>query len=150
MSDPRSDSDLSREHSAGGEPIVEYPENHLVSVVDTREQLESVVRALESSGFLDSEISVSSGQAAADALAETTGRSGLTNIVIRVARSLGLQNEESETKDRYEAALRDGRYVVAVLAPTDARKELAAQLLASHGGHLISFLGRRTIEHLSS
>ena len=149
MNDPRTDRNVSRDTSAGGEFIAQYPENHVISVIDTRDQLESAVRSLESSGFLEKEISVLCGQAAADALAETTGRGGLTNIVIRVARSLGLQDEESETKDRYETALRDGQYVVAVMTPTDARKELAAQLLASHGGHLISFLGRRTIEHLS-
>jgi hypothetical protein len=149
MSDPRNERDLSQASFAGDGEIVRYPENHLISVVDTRDQVESAVQSLESSGFLPAEISVASGQVAADALGATTGRGGLTNIVIRVARSLGLQNEESETKDRYEQALRDGHYVVAVQAPTDARKELAAQLLASRGGRLISFLGRRTIEHLS-
>ena len=120
----------------------------MLSIIDTREQLEAVTQALEASGFLDAEISVTCGQAAADALRVSTGRSGLTDLVIRVASRLGLQNEESETKDRYEQALRDDQFVVGVLASTDARKELAAQLLATRGAHFINYLGRFSIERL--
>jgi hypothetical protein len=60
-----------------------------------------------------------------------------------------MQDEETETKDRYEKALRDGEYVVFVLAPTDERKELAAQLLASGGAQFVNYLGRLSIERLS-
>jgi len=52
------------------------------------------------------------------------------------------------TKDAYEQALREHHYVVAVLAPTDARKELASQLLASGGGRFINFLGKFSIERI--
>jgi hypothetical protein len=149
MSDPRHDEDPSVRATETSEPIVRYPENHVLAIVDSEPQLESVVQALESSGFLDTEVSIACGQSAADLLNAHTGRRGLTDLVIRVANRLGLQNEESETKDRYETALRDGQFVLAVLAPTDARKELAAQLLTSHGAHFVNFLGRFSIERLS-
>lgn len=148
MSDPRQHQDTSPRSSDHQEATVRYPENEVLSIVDTRDQLETVTRALEASGFLNAEISVACGQAAADDLKANTGRSGLTDLVIRVANRLGLQNEESETKDRYEQALRDDQFVVAILAPTDTRKELAAQLLATHGAHFINYLGRFSIERL--
>ena len=148
MSDPRQHQDTSPRPGDNTDTTVQYPEKEVLSIVDTREQLEAVTQALRASGFLDTEISVTCGQAAADTVRASTGRSGLTDLVIRVARRLGLQNEESETKDRYEQALRDDQFVVAVLAPTDARKELASQLLATHGAHFINYLGRFSIERL--
>jgi hypothetical protein len=149
MTDPRHESDPSlRSSDIGARDVVQYPENEVLAIVDTPDQVRSVVRALKASGFLDAEISVAAGQRIADALKTHTGHTGLTDFVIRVARRIGMQDEESETKDGYEAALRDDRYIVAVLAPTDARKELAAQLLASHGGCFINFLGKFSIERL--
>jgi hypothetical protein len=148
MNNPRSDRDASLR--AGSEPdqVIRYPEGNVLAIVDTRDQLESLVQSLLSSGFLDNEVSVATGRAAAEALNANTGRSGLTHLVILAANRLGLQNEESETKGRYEEALHSEQFVVAVLAPTDARKELAAQLLASHGGRYINYLGRFSIERL--
>lgn len=148
MTEPRHDEGPTVRAAETSEPIVRYPENHVLAIVDTESQLESAVHALESSGFLDAEVSVACGRSAADLLNANTGRRGLTNLVIRVASRLGLQNEESETKDQYEAALRDGQFVVAVLAPTDERKALAAELLGSHGARFINFLGRFSIERL--
>ena len=149
MSDPRQDRDTSRRAAETAEQdIVRYPENEVLSIVDTCDQVESVLKALQSSGFLESEVSVVSGQPAADALNASTGRTGFTDLVLRVARRLGLENNETETKNQYEEAMRDGHYVVGVFTPTDARKELAAQLLATHGARFINFLGKFSIERL--
>jgi hypothetical protein len=51
-------------------------------------------------------------------------------------------------KERYEEAIRDGRFVVLVLAPTDERKKVAGQILHDHGAHFVNFLGRFAIETL--
>ena len=149
MMEPRSPDDSTRPGSArpaGESP--RYPVNHVVGVLETREQVESAVNALLAGGFLDSEIEVATGQASADALDATTGRSGLAHLAIRVAEKLGLSSEEMDLKERYEEALRAGRFVVAVLAPSDARKERAVQILKDHGCGAVHFLGRFTIESL--
>jgi hypothetical protein len=145
MTEPRTDRDASHE-SVGrtAEPFL-YPENHVVAVLDTSEQLRSATTALTSAGFLATEVNVTSGRAAADALDASTGRTGLADLAIRVAERIGIANDEMAVKDRYEQALRDGRFVVSALAPTDERRTLAAQILRDHGGHFINFLGRRTI-----
>ncbi len=151
MSDPNPDPSLpdpSLQPVDADEQIIGYSENHVIAIVDTREQLADALSVLKSSGFLDSEVSVVSGDVAAEQLSETTGRTGFADFVIRLGRRLGLKNDEGEMKDKYEAALRDGHYVVAIFVPSDARKELAAQLLASHGGRFVNFLGRLMIERL--
>ena len=131
----------------GHEPFP-YPTNHLLGVVADRDRATAVVTALTSGGFLRSEIHVATGAANADALDATTGRSGLAGMLIRLAEKIGVTDEEMETKDRYERAMRDNRYVVAIAAATDERKARAAQILREHGAHTVSYFARHTIEHL--
>jgi hypothetical protein len=53
-----------------------------------------------------------------------------------------------EIKDRYEQALRDHRFVLGVVAPTDERKRTAEAILATNGGHFIHYFNRFSIERL--
>ena len=107
---------------------VEYPVDYLLSVMDTPAQVKCAIDAL-TGPFLESEIGVSCGQAAAQRLRESTGRTGLLDKIMRMGQSLGLTNDEMEVKGAYEKALRDGHVVVRVHAPTDDRKELAVRAL---------------------
>jgi len=145
MTEPRSDGEAMREAADRSAQPMRYPENHVVGVVDTPEQLRSAVQALREGGFLTSELDVTCGTGAADALDATTGRTGLAGLAIRVAERLGIENDEMATKERYEQAMRDGHFVVSASAPTDERKALAATILQEHGGHFINFLGRYTM-----
>lgn len=123
-----------------------YPTNQVVAILDTEEQVIGAVEELTSSGFLDSEVQVGTGVAAAGRLSASTGRSGLTGLVIRIAERLGVADVEMEIKHRYEQALRDGHFVVLVPAPTEERKQLAAGILERHGAHTVAFHGRFSIE----
>ena len=127
---------------------VHYPTDHVVAIVDTADKAGAAWTVLTHSGFLESEVTVSYGQAAADAIDASTGRTGLANMAMRIAERFGVQNDEMAMKERYEQALRDGRFVVAVLTPTEDRKELASQILRDHGGTFVNFLGRFAIEPL--
>jgi hypothetical protein len=148
MTEPRNDQDAAtRPAGQAAEPVL-YPENHVLGVLDTPEEVSAAVTALADAGFRSSEVSVASGRAAADALHASTGRTGLANLAIRIAERIGIENDEMLVKERYERALREGEFVVAVLAPTDERKALAAEVLRGHGGHFINFLGRRTMTAL--
>ena len=143
-------------HDAGGEASesgrepIRYPTNHILAVVDSRTVTTATVAALEAGGFLDSEIQVGTGRAAADELNATTGRRGLADMLIRLAERIGATDEEMETKNRYEQAMRDNRFVVSVSAPTTERKEQATRILREHGAHTIAFFGKHTIEHIAS
>jgi hypothetical protein len=128
------------------ENAVRYPENNVVAVIDTLAELEELVESLTGGGFLKSEIQALHGQAAAEKLRASTGRSGLAGLAMRLIASIGMPNDETAMKNRYAQALADGRILVLVEASTDERKKLAAKLLREHGGKFVNFLGRYTIE----
>lgn len=128
------------------ENSVRYPENNVVAIVDKLEELLGLIESLTGGGFLKSEIQVLHGQAAAEKLRVSTGRSGLAGLAMRLVASIGMPNDETAMKDRYAHALADGRFLVLVETRTDERKELAAKLLREHGGTFVNFLGRFTIE----
>jgi hypothetical protein len=127
---------------------VSYPALHVVAILDTPDQTNRALDALLAGGFLESEVDVSRGIESADRLAAGTGRRGLQDWFIRVTGSVGLKNAETEMKDRYEQALRDRRTVIAVLAPTDERKDLAVEIIRSSGGHFINYFGQLNVERI--
>jgi len=130
------------------EPI-RYPEDHVLAVLDTREQVTAAVAALTAGGFLDSEIRTGTGAANADELDATPGRGGLAGLLIRLAERIGATDEEMEVKNRYEQAMREDRFVLSVAAATEERKERATEILRGHGAHTIAFFGKRTIEYIT-
>jgi hypothetical protein len=125
-----------------------YPTNHVVAIFDTADQTGCALDALLGGGFLEAEVDVNRGAEDADRLAAGTGRRGLQDWFIRLTGSVGLKNAETEMKERYEQALRDNRSVVAVLAPTDERKVLAADVLRKCGGRFINFFGPLSVERI--
>lgn len=140
--------DASNEAPEAAREPIRYPENHVLAVLDTREQTTAAMVALTSGGFLDSEIEVGTGATRADELGAATGREGLASLLIRLAERIGAADEEMETKNRYEQAMRDDRFVLSVAAPTADRKDRAARILGAHGAHTVAYFGRRTIEYL--
>ena len=125
---------------------VRYPTNSVIGVFDTHEQLDRAVASFTGGGFLDSELHLAAGAAAAEALRASTGRTGLAGLGARIATALGVQDDEMEFKAHYEQAMRDGRFVLLVEAPTDDRKARATELMRAAGAHSVSFHGRFTIE----
>lgn len=49
---------------------------------------------------------------------------------------------------RYEDALRAGSFVLSILAPTEERKERAAETLHAQGARFVNFMGRFTSERI--
>ena len=127
---------------------VRYPTHNLVGVLDTLRQLKAATSDLMSQGFLASEIEVAQGAAAADRVDATTGRGGFTGLALRIAEKLGLHDEELEFKDHYEEAMRSGRFVIRVAAPSEERKDRATEILKQHGAHSVAYFGKYTIHGL--
>ena len=127
---------------------VSYPTNNVVGILDTVEQVTALVPDLKAGGFADSDIRVHCGKERAAALESSTGRRGLVNLAIRIAELVGLENIEMERKAFYERAMREGRFVVLVAAPTEEHKDRASEALAKHQAHAVSFFGRFTIESI--
>jgi hypothetical protein len=145
----QSDQDAAGEAPQNGEEAVHYPTNHVVAILDTQDQTACAVDALVHGGFLDSEVELIRGNEEADRLAGGTGRRGFQDWFIRLTGSVGLKNAETEMKDRYEQALRDGNTVLAILTPTEDRKDRAAEIIKECGGRFINFFGRLSVERIT-
>ena len=148
QSQPRDDRQLAGA-SGDREEEIRYPTDHVVAIVDTPEQLEEAIRALTGGGFLESEIRAAHGPTAAARLEASTGRTGLVDRLLRFAERIGMPNDEMAIKDRYEQALRDGQFVVLVLAPSDERKARAGEVLSAKGGRFVNYFGQFTIEPIA-
>jgi hypothetical protein len=144
----------SPQDAGAGQPIknegeVQYPTNQIIGILDSHHQTACAVDALVNGGFLESEVKLGRGSEEADRIEAGTGRRGFQDWFIRFTESLGLKNAETEIKDRYEQALRDGATVIVVRAPTEERKDLAARILKECGGHFINFCGSLSVERIS-
>ncbi|HWN19698.1 MAG TPA: hypothetical protein VNO19_12345 [Gemmatimonadales bacterium] len=144
----------SPQDGGAGEPInnpgeVQYPTNQIIAILDTHHQTACAIDALVNGGFLESEVKLGRGSEEADRIEAGTGRRGFQDWLIRFSESIGIKNAESEIKDRYEQALREGATVIAVRAPTEERKDLAARILKECGGHFINFCGSLSVERIS-
>ena len=117
------------------EHSVAYPLNHVISIMPTEKEAITAFDTLIANGFLEAEVTLSSGPERADRIRSWTvsGRAPERPLVAR---------------DAYEQALRKGHVNVLVLAPTEERKQRAAEILRQHGGHFINFFGRLEIERL--
>jgi hypothetical protein len=125
---------------------IRYPENRVLGLLDSPEQLGSTVNALTSGGFLRSEVEVICGRAAAEKLRENTGRTGLASLAMRIGESIGMPNDETAIKNKYADALKQGRILVTVLAPSDDRKAAATRIFQTNGADEVRFFGKRFIE----
>lgn len=128
------------------EDPVRYPTDTVLGIIKTVKQCEDAVAALEGGGFLESEIRILHGKAAAERLANATGRRGLAGLLMQLVESIGLPNDETALKAHFSEALRKGWFVVGVHAPSDERQQAAERLLHEHGGKFVHFFGRFTIE----
>ena len=137
------------EQAGSDQDSLQYPTNHVVAILDTQDQTARALDALVQGGFLEPEVELLRGNEEADRLGGGTGRGGLQDWFIRLTGSVGLKNAETEMKDRYEEALRGGNTVVAILTPTEDRKERAAQILNECGGRFINFFGRLNVERIA-
>ncbi len=134
--------------AAGQTEPIRYPTHNLVGVLDTLEQLKGATKDLMEQGFLASETEVAQGRAAADRVDATTGRGGISGFALRIAEKLGLQNQETEFKDHYEQAMRSGKFVIRVAAPSEERKDRATEILKQHHAHSVAYFGKYTITGL--
>ena len=129
--------------------MITYPTNRLIRVIDTPAGAEAATSALAAAGFEREGIIVLVGDAGRDRL----GRLGATpNVLSRVVRFFQFVLMD-QTPDFivYEAAIAEGRAVVAVTAGGGNRDRMlrAAAVLAAHGGHFVNFFGRFQTEEVS-
>jgi hypothetical protein len=118
--------------------------NRLMAVLDNDDAAAAALAALAREGFAGEAVLVLRGGRDADRI-DSLGNVGGLWARARRLLSFTLADQVVDLAV-YEAALRDGRTVLSVLAPTDERKERARQAMTGAGAHFVNFFGRFATE----
>jgi hypothetical protein len=126
-----------------GTPDLEL-QDRVFAVLDTPAAADAARRALIQSGFPDADIQRFEGPAAADAFDGTGQAHGIAGRLRRAVQFSVM--DQLPDLAWYEAALREGRIVVAVRAPGRDRARRAVDAFVGAGGHFINRFGRLQTE----
>ena len=123
---------------------VKYPRGRLYAVLDDPGAASRAVDALVASGIEASRVEVLRGDVAADTLDGTGVRHGI-RARLRRAVEFTLMDQAPDLA-WYEAAIRDGRSVIAVRVSDEAVVRSAVDVLRANGAHFINHYGRFATE----
>jgi hypothetical protein len=121
--------------------------NRLMAVFDDPDDAARAVAELERAGFGAPTVTVLRGERDAERIDSLGRASGLARKAWRVLQFT--QTDQMVDLVVYEAALRDGRTVVAVHAPRMDDRGRAKRILGAAGAHFMNFFGRLATEDIS-
>jgi hypothetical protein len=125
--------------------FIAYPSRATVAVTDSPADARRAADALAGAGFGD-RITVLEGPEGAD---RVDGMGVAHGLGARLRRLVAFTvMDQLPDFVLYERALRDGRSVVIVEAPSDAEKRRAHEILRAHGAHFTNYYGRFATEEL--
>jgi hypothetical protein len=120
--------------------------NRLMAVLDNDAAAAAAMAALAREGFTGEAVLALRGDRDADRI-DSLGNVGGLWARARRLLSFTLADQMVDLAV-YEAALRDGRTVLSVLAPADDGRERAKRALTGAGGHFVNFFGRFATEDI--
>ena len=127
--------------------FIGYPNRQVLAVFDDRAAAERAVATLRSSGIAGGSIHIYNGAVDAERF-DATGE--LHGIVARLRRVMQFSlMDQLPAMAWYEAALREGKIVVAVRTTSRAGTLRAVEALKSAGGHFINRFGRFDTEEFA-
>ena len=123
------------------------PSDNLFGIIDDQVKAEQAIEALISSGFAEAEITVFIGEQGARQIDADGSNHGRLTRIIRWRQSTTPARQDAE---RYEKAVYEDKYVIAVETKNLETREIARQILKTHGGHFINFYGHFSMQNLDS
>jgi hypothetical protein len=126
--------------------FLRYPRGRLLAVVDDASVLEAALRQLQRAGIAEARIELFHGAPAAAAFDGTGAHHGALARIRRLVEFLMM--DQAPDLAWYEAAVRDGRWVVSVRPAGGGQVRLAADALRSSGGHFINHFGLLATEEI--
>jgi hypothetical protein len=108
----------------------------LLAVVDTKEALDSIVAPLKEAGIPDEAIEVFTGDDGAKAFDGRGQRNGPAARVLRTVQFTLM--DQMPDFAYYEAAARQGRFVLSIKARGSDQTKRAVAILRQHGAHFIN------------
>jgi hypothetical protein len=124
-----------------------YPTDQLLAVVDDPAAAASAGRALVVAGIPGADVTVLRGDEGADRLDGLGSVGGLWRRIVRAFQFMTM--DQMPDFLTYEAALRDGRAVVAVRVTDRPTMLRARDILIESDAHFMNFFGRLSTEELS-
>jgi len=138
---------LRRDGSSGGRRMIRYPMDWLLAVIDDHEAARRAVAALVAAGFDPDAVKVLEGATSDGSLADLPTCEGAIGRLIRLVQFVTM--DQTPDLRLYEAALDDGRAIVAVHCSGREKLLEARDLLAGHGAHFQNHFGRYATEEFS-
>jgi hypothetical protein len=127
--------------------FIGYPRRKVLAVFDTPAAATAAERALAAPGVPGGDVERFEGAAAADQFDASGARHGVLARALR-AMQFGLM-DQLPAMAWYEAALRDGKVVIAVRTGDRATTLKIVEVLRSAGGHFINRFGRLATEEFA-
>jgi hypothetical protein len=136
-----------RDRSAGGRSMIRYPMDWLLAVIDDPKSAHEAAAALVAAGFDAEQVKVLEGATAGGSLADLPTSKGAIGRLIRLIQFVTM--DQTPDLRLYEAALDDGRAIVAVHCSTREKLLEVRDLLVVHGAHFQNHFGRYATEEFS-
>ncbi|HEY2887041.1 MAG TPA: hypothetical protein VGJ17_00360, partial [Candidatus Limnocylindrales bacterium] len=126
---------------------IRYPLGWLLAVIDDPGAARTAAAALIEAGFDPEHVKVLEGATADGSLSDLPTSSGAIGQLIRLIQFMSM--DQTPDLRLYEAALDDGRAIVAVHGADRDRILVARDILAAHGAHFQNHFGRYATEEFS-
>jgi hypothetical protein len=136
-----------RDGSDGARSMIRYPMDWLLAVIDDPKEARQAAAALTAAGFDAAHVKVLQGATAEGSLADLPTSKGAVGQLIRLVQFVTM--DQTPDLRLYEAALDDGRAIVAVHSTTRERLLEARDVLATHEAHFQNHFGRYATEEFS-
>jgi predicted SnoaL-like aldol condensation-catalyzing enzyme len=138
----------SREHERGD--FIPYPTHRVVGTIVDPKDARAAIEGLLSAGFQTTDIDILHGERDLHRLDPTGAEHGfLAQFQRTLIRTAG-PVEEFKHLSRHVDDLRAGRFVIMVLAKERQKRNVAADILNSHGAEFVGFYGRWAWQSLES
>jgi hypothetical protein len=127
--------------------MIGYPTNRLLAVFDDPSQAHEAVADLQRRGVQASDLTLLQGPEGIEQLRNLgTSPTGLRRVT-RMVQYMTM--DQMPDFVMYEAALRDGRALLAVRATGKGRLETARDVVLGHGAHFLNWFGRLATAEIS-
>jgi hypothetical protein len=136
-----------QERSTAKRPMIRYPMDWLLAVIDDPAAAHAAGAALVAAGFDADHVKILEGATADGSLADLPTSSGPIAQLIRLIQFMSM--DQTPDLRLYEAALDDGRAIVAVQGSTREKLLEVRDILAAHSAHFQNHFGRYATEEFS-
>jgi hypothetical protein len=126
---------------------IRYPLDWLLAVIDDPLAAREAAAALNAAGFDPEHVKVLEGATAGGSLSDLPTSKGAIGQLIRLVQFVTM--DQTPDLRLYEAALDDGRAIVAVQCSSRQKVLEARDLLAAHAAHFQNHFGRYATEEFS-